>query len=116
MLPCMNRIVAVIEDSKPVTLQGLGKLFDLRMVNSLRQQTPFLYGLLCPCPGPAGPDVFEFVLEDHHCIDDFVQLGTLHAACRTDHPAYSDFVFAFSFSDAGGRQPFLFWDGGSFVL
>ena len=73
-LPCMDRIVTVIEDSISVTQQGLSKLFNSRMINGLCQQTPLLDGLLCPCPGPIGPDVFEFVLEDHHRIDDFVQL------------------------------------------
>jgi hypothetical protein len=76
-LPRMNRIVAVIEDSTPVAQQGLGKLFNSWMVNGLGQQTPFLYGFLCPCPGPVGPDVFEFVFEDHHRIDDLVQLEQL---------------------------------------
>ena len=76
-LSCMNRIVTVIEDPIPVTPQGFGKLFHLRMVNSLCQQTPFLYGLLCPCPGPVGPDVFEFLFEDHHRINGFVQLEQL---------------------------------------
>jgi len=76
-LSCMNRIVTVIEDPIPVTPQGFGKLFHLRMVNSVCQQTPFLYGLLCPCPGPVGPDVFEFLFEDHHRINGFVQLEQL---------------------------------------
>jgi len=81
-LSCMNGIVTMIQDSIPITPQGLGKqgfgkLFHLRMVNSLCQQTPFLYGLLWPCPGPVGPDVFEFLFEDHHRINGFVQLEQL---------------------------------------
>ncbi len=35
---CMNRIVALIEDSIPVLQQGLGKLFDSCMVNNLRHR------------------------------------------------------------------------------
>jgi len=57
----MDGIVTMIEDPIPVTPQGLGKLFHLWMINSLCQQTPFLYGLLCPCAGPVGPGVFEYV-------------------------------------------------------
>jgi len=76
-LPCMNRIVTMIEDPIPITPQGLGKLFNRWMVDGLCQQTPFLYGLLCPSPGPVGPEVFEFVLEDHHHINGFVQLEQL---------------------------------------
>lgn len=76
-LPCMNRIITVIQDSILVTPQGLNKLFDSRMVNDLCQQTPLLNGLLCPCSGPVGSDIFEFVFKDHHRIDDFVQLEQL---------------------------------------
>ena len=76
-LPCMNRIVAVIEDSIPVALQGLSKLFNRWMVDGLCQRTPLLNGFLCPCLGPVGPDVFEFLFEDHHRIDSFVQLEQL---------------------------------------
>jgi len=67
----------VIEDSKPVTLQGFYKLFYSRMINSLCQLAPLLNNLYCPCPGPVGPDMFEFLFEDHHRIDDFVQLEQL---------------------------------------
>jgi hypothetical protein len=76
-LPCMNWIVTVIEDPIVVTPQGLGKLFHLRMVNSLCQHTPLLNGFLCPCPGSVGPDVFEFLFKNHYRIDDLVQLEQL---------------------------------------
>jgi len=74
---CMNRIVAVIEDPIPVTQQGLGKLSHRWMINCVCQPTPFLNGFLSPCPGSVGPDVFKFILKDHHRIDDFVQLEQL---------------------------------------
>jgi hypothetical protein len=41
------------------------------------QGTPFLQGLLGPCPGSVRPDVFEFVFEDQNHIDDFVQAEEL---------------------------------------
>jgi len=74
---CMNRIIAVIQDSVLVTPQGFGKLSHLLVIDGLCQKTPHLNGLLCPCPGSVGPDVFEFVFEDHHRIDGFVQLEQL---------------------------------------
>jgi len=74
---CMNRIVAVIQDPIPVTPQSLSKLTHRWMINCVCQPTPFLNGFLSPCAGPVGPDVFEFVLEDQHRINDFVQLEQL---------------------------------------
>jgi hypothetical protein len=32
-LPVMNRMIAVIQDSIPVATQGLGELWDVRMVH-----------------------------------------------------------------------------------
>lgn len=75
--PCMNRIVTVIKDPILVTPQSLSKLFHRRMIHTLCQHTPFLNGLLGPCPGSVRPDVFEFVFEDQHRIDDCVQLEQL---------------------------------------
>ena len=75
--PCMDRKVTVTQDPITIAQQAFSKLCHLRMVNGLCQQTPLLNGLLCPCPGPVGPDVFEFLFEDHHRIDDFVQLEQL---------------------------------------
>ena len=74
---CMNRIITMIQDSIPVTPQGLNKLLHSRVINSLCQRTPFLNGILSPCPGSVSPDMFEFVLEDQHRIDNFVQLEQL---------------------------------------
>ncbi len=75
--PCMNRIVAVIQDPIPVAQQSLSKLSHRGMINCLGQPTPFLDGLLGPCARSVAPDVFEFVFEDHHRIDDFIQLEKL---------------------------------------
>ena len=71
--PGMNRILAVIQDSIPVAVQGFSKLSHGRMVHRTGQSTPLRNGFICPCPGSIGPDMFEFIFEDEDHIDDFVQ-------------------------------------------
>ena len=107
---CMNRIVAVIQDSIPVTPQGLSKLFHSRMVHTLCQRTPFLNRFLGLCPGSVGPDVFEFVFEDQHRIDDFVQPEQLFQVLpifrlADIHPVFQQKIF-------GALKDFLVGLGG----
>jgi len=68
----MNRILAGIQDSIPVATQCLGKLGHSLMINGPGQRTPFLQGLLGPCPGSVRPDGFAFIFKDQDRIDDFV--------------------------------------------
>jgi len=96
--PCMDRILAVIQDSMPVAPQGFGKLFHCRMVHRPGQRTPLLEGFLRPCPGSVRPEVFEFVFENHGRTDDFVQpqefLQVLSIFCSPDvGPVFQEKIF-----------------------
>jgi len=75
--PGMNRILAVIQDSMPVTAQGFCKFFHCRMVHGPSQGTPVRNDFIRPCPGSVRPEVLEFIFEDQGCIDDFVQVRQL---------------------------------------
>jgi len=107
---CMNRIVAVIQDPIPVTPQSLSKLSYRWMIDCVCQPTPFLNGFLSPCAGPIGPDVFEFVLEDHHCIDDFVQLEQFFQVLP--HFRLADIPAVFQQKIFGALEDFLVGLGG----
>jgi len=75
--PGMNRILAVIQNSIAVALQGCGEPSYRGMIHRLGQTTPFIDGFIGPCPGPAGPDMFEFVFEDQDRVHDLVQAEKL---------------------------------------
>jgi hypothetical protein len=70
----MNRVVTVIQNSITVVFKGFSKLADCWVFDSPGQGTPFIQSLPGPGAGPVAPEVFEFILEDKHRIDDFVQL------------------------------------------
>lgn len=75
--PGMNRILAVIQDSIPVALEGFGELSHRGMIHRLGQSTPFIDRFICPCPGSVGPDMFKFVFEDQDRVNDLVQAQEL---------------------------------------
>jgi len=73
----MNRIVAMIQNSIAIVLQGFCELSHRGMIHRLGQSTPFIDRFICPCPGSVGPDVFELVFEDQDRVDDFIQAQEL---------------------------------------
>lgn len=70
--PAMNRILAVIQDSMPIALDGFGELSHCRMIRCLGRSTPLINCFICPCLGPVGPGMFEFVFEDQDRVNDLV--------------------------------------------
>jgi hypothetical protein len=73
----MNGVVTVIEDSVPVTFKGFGKLGDCRVSYRTGESAPLIDGLVGPCSRCIGPEVFEFLFEDHDDTDGFVQFQEL---------------------------------------
>jgi len=69
----MNLVVAMMQDYIAVVFKSLSKLADYPVVYDPGEGSPFLHSLLTPGAGPVAPEMFEFVLEDEHCIDDFAK-------------------------------------------
>jgi hypothetical protein len=73
----MNGVVTVIEDPVSVTFNGFGKLGDCRVSYRTGEGAPLIDGLVGPCSRCIGPEVFEFLLEDHDDTNGFVQFQEL---------------------------------------
>ena len=70
----MNGVFAMVQDSITIAIQGLGKLRDCSLAEGSSQSAPLIQGFMGPGPGSIGPDMFELIFEDHHGVNDFVEL------------------------------------------
>lgn len=69
----MNWVVTVVKNPIAITAKHLGKLHHFRVIQGSGQSTPFINGLIGPCPGLIRPDVFDLIFLDQDGINDSVQ-------------------------------------------
>ena len=73
----MNGVFTVAGDPVPVTFKGAGKLGDRWVSHRAGQGIPLINSLVGSDSRSVGPDVFEFLHENHDCVDGFVKFQEL---------------------------------------